>query len=127
MKLTAICAVLALTTGAAMAQTTDPKNMDPSPTATPTPTTPTTSDMQQTPPTAEAARKDMNANKQDPLAMQGSDAKDWATVEGHDKGFIAKDEALPNSWLALNFVNCDKNQDGKVDKQEYEDCAKKRR
>jgi Flp pilus assembly protein TadD len=127
MKLTAICAVLALTTGAAMAQTTDPKNMDQSPTATPTPTTPTTSDMQQTPPTADAARKDMNANKQDPLAMQGSDAKDWATVEGHDKGFIAKDEALPNSWLALNFVNCDKNQDGKVDKAEYEDCAKKRR
>ena len=81
----------------------------------------------QTPPTADEAKQDVNAQKQDPLAMQTSSPQEWNTLSGHDKGFIAKGDALPNSWLAQNFVNCDKDQNGKVSESEYQDCTKKQR
>ena len=101
MKLTAICAIVTLAAaGTAFAQT---------------------------PPTADQAKQDVNSQKQDPLAMQTSSPEEWDTLSGHDKGYIAKADAMPNSWLAQNFKSCDKNQDGKVSQQEYQECAKKQR
>ena len=101
MKLTSISALLLLTVaGAAVAQT-------------------------QTPPTASEAKKDVQAQKQDPLAIQSSSAEDWSMVKGHDKGYVTKGDALPNSWLAQNFVNCDADRDGKVTQAEYDKCRKK--
>jgi hypothetical protein len=79
----------------------------------------------QTPPTASEAKKDVQAQKQDPLAIQSSAAEDWSMVKGHDKGFVTKDDALPNSWLAQNFVSCDADRDGKVTQSEYDKCRKK--
>ena len=81
--------------------------------------------MAQTPPTANEAKKDVHAQKQDPLAIQNSAPEDWSMVKGHDKGFVTKQEALPNSWLATNFVNCDADHDGKVTQAEYQKCQKK--
>ena len=80
----------------------------------------------QTPPTTNQANKDMQAQKQDPLAMQGSDAEDWNMLKGHEQGFVAKADALPNSWLAQNFMTCDADHDGKVTQAEYAKCTKKR-
>ena len=101
MKLSAICAIVTLAAaGAASAQT---------------------------PPTADQAKQDVKAQKQDPLAMQTSSPEEWNTLKGHDQGFIAKNDALPNSWLAQNFTNCDKDQNGKVTQQEYEECTAKQR
>ena len=76
----------------------------------------------QTPPTAQDAKKDMNAQKTDPLMMQESSPPDWATLKGHEKGFITLDDAMPNSWLAANFKPCDKNSDSKVTQAEYSEC-----
>ena len=79
----------------------------------------------QTPPTADQAKKDVHAQKQDPLAIQSSAPEDWDMVQGHDKGYLTKQDALPNSWLATNFVNCDADRDGKVTQAEYQKCKKK--
>jgi len=79
----------------------------------------------QTPPTSQDAKKDMNAQKQDPLMMQESAPADWAMMKGHEKGFLTMDEAAPNSWLAANFKPCDTNSDGKVTEAEYTACQKK--
>lgn len=101
MKISSICLIAALAgTGAALAQT---------------------------PETSAEAKKDVNAQKQDPLAIQTSSPEDWNTLKGHDKGFVAKSDALPNSWLAQNFKSCDKNQDGKVTQEEYQDCKAQKR
>lgn len=81
---------------------------------------------QQTPPTTQDAKKDMNAQKQDPLMMQESAPADWAMVKGHEKGFVTMTEAAPNSWLAANFKPCDKNSDGKVTEAEYSACQMKK-
>ncbi|MGZ5165245.1 MAG: hypothetical protein ACXWCQ_32465 [Burkholderiales bacterium] len=78
----------------------------------------------QTPPTAQDAKKDMNAQKKDPLMMQESAPADWTMIKGHDKGFLTMDEAAPNSWLAANLKPCDKNSDGKVTEAEYTACQK---
>jgi hypothetical protein len=78
----------------------------------------------ETPPTAEQAKQDVNAQKQDPLAIQTSSPEDWNMIKGHDKGYVSKDDALPNSWLALNFKSCDQDQDGKVSQTEYDTCRK---
>jgi hypothetical protein len=80
----------------------------------------------QTPPTTNQAKKEMQAQKQDPLAIQSSDAEDWNQIKGHDKGYVSKSDALPNSWLAQNFMACDEDHDGKVTQAEYAKCAKKR-
>lgn len=81
--------------------------------------------MAQTPPTANEAKKDVHAGKQDPMAIQSSAPEDWGMVQGHDKGYLTKQDALPNSWLATNFVNCDADRDGKVTQAEYQKCKKK--
>ena len=78
------------------------------------------------PPTADQARRDIADQKQDPLAMQTSSAQDWNALSGHDKGYVTRSDALPNSWLAANFDNCDKDQDGKVNQAEYDNCNKKK-
>ena len=77
------------------------------------------------PPTADQARGDVANQKQDPLAMQTSGAQDWNSLSGHDKGYVTRSDALPNSWLATNFSNCDKDQDGKVNESEYDQCRDK--
>lgn len=79
----------------------------------------------QTPPTTQAAKKDVNAQKKDPLMMQESAPVDWTMIKGHDKGFVTMDEAAPNSWLAANFKPCDKNSDGKVTEAEYTACQQR--
>jgi hypothetical protein len=79
----------------------------------------------QDPPTAAQAKKDVAQQKQDPLAIQSSAAEDWTMVNGHDKGYVTKTDAVPNSWLALNFAKCDADNDGKVSQAEYVKCAKK--
>ena len=81
----------------------------------------------QTPETSAQAKKDVAAQKQDPLAIQTSAPQDWSQLKGHDQGYVTKNDALPNSWLAQNFVNCDKDQNGKVTEQEYKDCKKHKR
>lgn len=77
------------------------------------------------PPTADEAKRDVANQKQDPLAMQTSSAQDWNALTGHDKGYVTRSDALPNSWLATNFSNCDKDQDGKVNEAEYDKCKHK--
>ncbi|MEP6483984.1 MAG: hypothetical protein ABJB01_06000 [Rudaea sp.] len=64
--------------------------------------------------------------KQDPLTMQGSAPEDWTMAKGHDKGFLTKEDAQPNSWLAQNFKACDKDGDGKVTQNEYTACQKQK-
>ena len=40
------------------------------------------------------------------------------------EGFLTKTDALPNSWLAMNFAKCDADQNGKVTEAEYTKCQK---
>ncbi|HKE49777.1 MAG TPA: hypothetical protein VKB52_17055 [Rhodanobacteraceae bacterium] len=77
---------------------------------------------QETPPTSDQAKQEMNEQKTDPLMMQGSSGGEWSTIKGHDKGYLTKDDAQPNSWLAHNFANCDKDRDGKITEKEYMKC-----
>jgi hypothetical protein len=63
-------------------------------------------------------------NKQDPLTMQGSAPDDWTMLKGHEKGYVSKEDAQPNSWLAQNFKSCDKDSDGKLTQDEYTKCEK---
>jgi hypothetical protein len=64
--------------------------------------------------------------KQDPLTMQGSAPEDWDMTKGHDKGYLTKEDAQPNSWLAQNFKSCDADHDGKVTQAEYTKCQKQK-
>ena len=76
----------------------------------------------------QAAQNAMKSNTQkDPLAMQGSGGPEWDSLKGHDKGYVLKQDALPNSWLALNFTKCDKDRNGKVTDKEYEKCRNPQR
>jgi hypothetical protein len=77
------------------------------------------------PPTTDQAKKDVKSQKQDPLAIQSSGSEDWTMLAGHEKGFVEKKDALPNSWLAQNFSRCDEDQNGKVSEQEYQKCQSK--
>jgi hypothetical protein len=115
--------LLATAGGTAFAQATSPaadpanpptSNPDPAPTSTPpvNPASPT-------------ANPDPTARSQDPTAMQGSGPEDWNMVKGHDKGYITKTDALPNSWLAQNFSSCDADKDGKISEAEYQKCQKR--
>ena len=116
MKATALIAalILAAAAGAASAQTSPPTDdMKTDKTTAPLP------------PTADQARRDVANQKQDPLAMQTSSAQDWNALSGHDKGYVTRSDALPNSWLAANFAICDENQDQKVTETEYTKCQKK--
>jgi uncharacterized membrane protein len=81
----------------------------------------------QTPTTSEQAKQEMSNQKQDPLAVQGSGGDDWNMLKGHEKGYVAKEDAQPNSWLSVNFASCDKDQDGKVTEMEYTKCQKLQR
>lgn len=81
----------------------------------------------QTPPTSDQAMKDMNQQKKDPLAVQGSGGENWDSLQGHEKGYVAMTDAQPNSWLAQNFKNCDKDQNGKITEAEYTMCQKPQR
>jgi hypothetical protein len=78
-------------------------------------------------PTADQATKqeEMNQKKTDALAVQGSAPEEWSMIKGHESGAIAKNDALPNSWLAANFAICDDNHDEKVTEAEYTKCQKK--
>jgi hypothetical protein len=78
-------------------------------------------------PTADQAQKqeEMSQKKTDALAVQGSAPEEWSMIKGHEKGSIAKNDALPNSWLAANFALCDENHDEKVTEAEYTKCQKK--
>ena len=76
----------------------------------------------QTPPTSDQAKDEMKAQMKDPLQMQGSSGGEWNTLKGHEKGFLEKADADPNSWLAHNFENCDKDMNGKVTEDEYTKC-----
>jgi hypothetical protein len=78
----------------------------------------------QTPPTSADAKKEMSSQKKDPLAIQGSAGEEWDQVKGHEKGYVSMTDALPNSWLAMNFTKCDTNQDSKVSEAEYTKCLK---
>lgn len=64
-------------------------------------------------------------HKQDPLTMQGSAPEDWTMAKGHEKGYLTKEDAQPNSWLAQNFKTCDKDGDGKITQAEYDKCQKR--
>jgi hypothetical protein len=80
----------------------------------------------QTPTTDQAQKQEeMSQKKTDALAVQGSAPEDWSMVKGHEKGSIAKQDALPNSWLSANFAICDENHDDKVTEAEYTKCQKK--
>lgn len=85
------------------------------------------SDQEQTPPTSDQAMKEMGQQKKDPLAVQGSGGENWDALKGHEKGYVAMTDAQPNSWLAHNFKNCDKDQNGKVTEAEYTMCQKPQR
>ena len=107
----------------AFAQTPPPATNPP-----PTDTTPPPSDTMASPPPAEsmANQTPTQAAQKDPHNIQGSGPEDWAMVKGHDKGYLTKEDALPNSWLAQNFSSCDKDQDGKISQAEYDSCVKRR-
>ena len=83
---------------------------------------------QETPPTSDQATQENQQMEQqqqtEPLGMQSSGAEDWSTLKGHEKGYVQKADALPNSWLQGNFESCDKNNDGKVTEAEYTKCLK---
>ena len=89
---------------------------------------------QATPPTEEESQmqnqknpenqQSVEAAQTDPHAVQGSGGADWSMMQGHEKGYLTKDDAQPNSWLALNFTSCDKDRDGKVTEAEYTKCQK---
>ena len=71
---------------------------------------------------ANQAKKDSNAKE--PLSLQSSGPETWNMLKGHEKGAIAKADAVPNSWLATNFSSCDKDGNGKVTESEYTACQK---
>lgn len=72
---------------------------------------------------AEEAKKDnQTAQKADPLAVQGSGGETWDMLKGHEKGHVTMADAPANSWLAMNFQTCDKDQDKKVTESEYTKC-----
>jgi hypothetical protein len=75
---------------------------------------------------AQSANNPSDPAKQDPLTMQGSAPDDWTMANGHEKGFLTKEDAQPNSWLAQNFKSCDKDNDGKVTQDEYTKCQKQK-
>ena len=83
---------------------------------------------QGTPPTSDQAKQENQQMQQqqqtEPLGMQSSGAEDWSMLKGHEKGYVEKADALPNSWLQSNFASCDKNSDGKVSEAEYTKCLK---
>lgn len=81
----------------------------------------------QEPQTAQEAKKDMAAQKQDPLSVQGSGGEEWSKIKGADKGHVTMADVQPNSWLAMNFKNCDKDSDGKVTEVEYTKCQNPQR
>jgi len=78
----------------------------------------------QTPPTSDQAREEMSQQKTDPLATQSSAGEDWTMLKGHEKGYVTKQDALPNSWLALNFMACDEDRNDQVSEAEYTKCQK---
>jgi hypothetical protein len=78
----------------------------------------------QTPPTSDQAKQEMEQQKTDPLSMQSSGGEDWSMLKGHEKGYVEKNDALPNSWLMHNFASCDKDADGKITEAEYTKCLK---
>ena len=118
MKRSPLYAVLvAVFAGTAFAQAISPAP-DPA-------TSPATTPMPTTNPTAPTANPDPTARSQDPAAMQGSGPEDWSMLKGHDKGYISKTDALPNSWLAQNFASCDTDKDGKISQAEYQKCQKR--
>ena len=47
-----------------------------------------------------------------------------AELRVNDKGYLEKNDALPNSWLESNFESCDKDRDGKITESEYTKCMK---
>ena len=83
---------------------------------------------QETPPTSDQASQENQQMEQqqqtEPLGMQSSAPEDWSMLKGHDKGYLEKSDALPNSWLQSNFESCDTNRDGKVTEAEYTKCLK---
>jgi len=83
---------------------------------------------QETPPTSDQATQENQEMQQqqqtEPLGMQGSAPEDWSMLKGHDKGYLEKNDALPNSWLESNFESCDKDRDGKITESEYTKCMK---
>jgi hypothetical protein len=120
MKLSPLFALLmAAAAGTAFAQATSPAP-DPAnpPTTNPTPT-PSMN------PASPTANPDPMSRTQEPMSMQGSAPEDWALIKGHDKGYITKKDALPNSWLAQNFTSCDTDKDGKISETEYQKCQKR--
>jgi hypothetical protein len=119
MKLSPFFALLmAAAAGTAFAQATSPVP-DPAnpPTTSPAPTMPANP--------ASPTATDPTSPAQEPMSMQGSAAEDWTMVKGHDKGYITKKDALPNSWLAQNFASCDTDKDGKISEAEYQKCQKR--
>lgn len=86
---------------------------------------------QSTPPTEEESqtqnKESVDAMQKDPHAVQSSGPEEWGMLQGHDKGYLSKNDAQPNSWLALNFTSCDKDSDGKVTETEYTKCSKRMR
>ena len=83
---------------------------------------------QETPPTSDQATQENQEMQQkqqtEPLGMQSSAPEEWAMLKGHDKGYLQKSDALPNSWLESNFESCDRDRDGKVTEAEYTKCMK---
>ena len=83
---------------------------------------------QETPPTSDQAAQENQQMQQqqqtEPLGMQGSGPEDWSMLKGHERGYLEKSDALPNSWLESNFESCDANRDGKVTEAEYTKCLK---
>ena len=81
---------------------------------------------QETPPTSDQATQENRQMQQqqqtEPLGMQGSAPEDWSMLKGHDRGYLEKSDALPNSWLEHNFMKCDADQNGKVTEAEYTKC-----
>lgn len=108
MKLSPVYALLIVAMACPAFAQTSPPATSPPPTGSTENDTPT-----------EAAQKD-------PHNMQSSGPEDWSMVQGHDKGYLTKQDAMPNSWLAQNFSSCDKDSDGKVTQAEYDSCVKRR-
>lgn len=69
-----------------------------------------------------ASHADMDKAKQDPHAMQGSGPPTFDMLKGHEKGHVSLADAEANSWLATNFMTCDKDKDSKVTEAEYNGC-----
>jgi len=127
-SLHALSLTAAMTAASAQAPSPAPDPASPpSNNLAPTPVRPTDPAPTPTPvnPTHPTANPDLTAPIQDPTAMQSSAPGDWNLLKGHDKGYVAKTEVLPNSWLAQNFAACDADKDGKVSQSEYEKCQKR--